>query len=127
MTTTVNPKGESTSTSVAKPSLVSSSDVAGQASIAGPPVERTIERTIESRWTGSWSHGDFFRSLWKQYFLWGLISPTIRKSGGADTIRQDRELEPIGGTGTLSSLFRSFSAHPHLPVAERAGVQNLVG
>ena len=51
--------------------------------------------------TGSWSHGDFVRSLQRHRCAWGLISPALRGSGGADIIRQDRELESVGGTGTL--------------------------
>ena len=48
MTTTVNPKGESTPTSVSKSSLVSPSDLAGQASIAGPSIELTAESRFAS-------------------------------------------------------------------------------
>ena len=43
MTTTVNPKGEYTLTSVSKSSLVSQSDLAGQTSVTGPSVELTTE------------------------------------------------------------------------------------
>jgi len=48
MTTTVNPKGESTPTSVSLSSLVSPSDLAGQASIAGPSIELTTESKCAS-------------------------------------------------------------------------------
>ena len=66
--------------------------------------------------TGSWSHGDFFRSLWKQYFLLGLISPAIRKPGGAGNQIIGTSVHTFSATSLLPSL--TFQRAP--PSASRS-------
>jgi hypothetical protein len=67
-------------------------------------------------WTGSWSHGDFVRSLWRQYFVRGLISLAIRQPGGTGNQTIGTSLHSL--SRPISCLFRSFSAHPHLMICQ---------
>ena len=64
-----------------------------------------------------------FRSLqlWKQYFLWGLISPAICKPGGAGNQIIGTSVHTLSATSLLPALiFQRAPPWPHLPVVQRA-------
>ena len=85
MTTTVNPKGESTLTSVSKPSRASPSGLAGQASMLGP----LVEHATESRCASALPESIFFVRLYFTFcFGEALLDAQFGPLSGRTTLVQ---------------------------------------